>query len=240
LKRILTGLVDIIFPPRCLTCDFILDHHENLPVCPSCFSKIKFITSPICICCGIPFTGADESDHLCGDCIISKPAFSIARAVGHYEATLLDTIHNFKYRGKIAIGKILGQLMAEYEYPAFNISDFTLIMPVPLHSKRLRERGFNQSVILAKEIAGRHHIPLDFLTLKRYIYTEPQVNLGKKERESNVRGAFDVKGQEKTLNRKIILVDDVYTTGSTVEECARILMKKGATSVAVLTLARAV
>lgn len=240
MKRILTGLADIIFPPGCLTCDAILDDHKNLPVCPSCYSRIKFITSPVCTCCGIPFTGADESNHLCGDCIISKPVFSFARAVGHYEATLLEAVHSFKYRGKIAVGKTLGRFMAAYEYPGFNVSDFTLVMPVPLHSRRLRERGFNQSVILAREIAGRHHIPLDFLTLKRYIYTEPQVNLGKNERESNVRGAFDVVDPGKVVNKKIILVDDVFTTGSTVQECARILIKKGAASVAVLTLARAV
>ncbi len=240
MESILTGLADVIFPPRCLTCDIVLDHHENPPVCSLCYSKIKFITSPICICCGIPFTGADESNHPCGDCIISKPAFLFARAVGHYEATLLDAVHNFKYKGKIATGKALGQLMAQYEYPAFNISDFTLIMPAPLHARRLRERGFNQSVILAKEIAGRYNLPLDFLTLRRYIHTEPQVHLGKKERESNVRGAFDVKDPGKILNQNIILIDDVYTTGSTVKECSRILMKKGAASVAVLTIARAV
>jgi len=240
LKRILTGLADLIFPPRCITCDTILDHYENLPVCPACLSKIKFITSPLCSCCGIPFFGADESDHLCGDCIISKPAFTVARAVGHYESTLLEAIHNFKYRGKITFGKIMGRLMAEYKSPNFNISDFTLIIPVPLHSKRLRERGFNQSVILAREIVRILPIPMDFLTLKRYTYTEPQIHLGKKERESNVRGAFMVTDPDKIKDRKIILVDDVYTTGSTVKECARMLMKNGAQTVAVLTLARAV
>jgi ComF family protein len=240
LKRILTGLSDIIFPPRCLTCDIILDHHENLPVCPTCFEKIKYITSPLCNCCGIPFSGADKSDHLCGDCTISKPAFSFARAVGHYDTTFLEAIHSFKYRGKIAYGKILGRLMAQYNYPAINIPDYTLILPVPLHLKRLRERGFNQSVILAREIARRFSTPLDFLTLKRYIYTEPQINLGKKERELNVRGTFKVTDPERITNQKILLVDDVYTTGSTVKECARLLLKEGASSVAVLTLARAV
>lgn len=240
MKRILTGLADLIFPPGCLACDAIIDHHENLPICPSCFSKIKFITSPLCVCCGIPFSGTDESNHLCGNCLISKPSFSFARAVGIYEATFLEVIHKFKYRGKIAVGKIMGRLMAEYDCPSLRISEFTLIMPVPLHSKRLRERGFNQSVILGREIARRFLIPLDFLTLNRHIDTVSQIHLGKKERESNVRGAFEVTHPEKISDRKIILVDDVYTTGSTVRECARVLMKNGATSVAVLTLARAV
>jgi ComF family protein len=240
LKRLLTGLADIIFPPRCLTCDTIIDHSENLPICPSCFSKIKFIKAPLCVCCGIPFSSTDESNHLCGNCLISKPSYSFARAVGYYEATFLEAIHKFKYQGKIAVGKIMGRLMAEYDYPSLSLSEFTLIIPVPLHVKRLRERGFNQSVILAREIAKKFLIPLDFLTLKRYIYTNSQIHLGKKEREENVRGAFEVTHPEKISDKKIILVDDVYTTGSTVKECTRVLMKNGATSVAVLTLARVV
>jgi ComF family protein len=104
----------------------------------------------------------------------------------------------------------------------------------------LRERGFNQAVILAREISNRFSIPLDFLTLRRHVFTEPQVNLGKDRRTANVRGAFVVKDGKKIQGQKIILVDDVYTTGSTVKECAGALMKHGAAEVAVLTLARAV
>lgn len=240
MKSLLTGLADIIFPPRCLTCDTILDHHGKFPVCPTCSSRIKFIKSPLCTCCGIPYYGADISNHLCGDCSISKPAFIAARAVCHYETTVLEAIHNFKYKGEIASGKILGRLMASYDYPDIDIRNFSLVMPVPLHSKRLRERGFNQAVILAREIAGMFTIPLDFLTIKRYIHTEPQIHLGKKERASNVRGAFNVTKQDRVRKQKIVLVDDVYTTGSTVKECCRVLMENNAEEVAVLTLARAV
>jgi len=240
LKHVLTGLADIVFPPACLTCGAIFDHPEGLPFCPSCLSKIKFITSPLCVRCGMPFIGTTGTDHDCGDCIISTPMFSSARAVGHYEDILLDAIHDFKYKGKSSLGKILGRWMSEYNYPSFNISSFTLIIPVPLHPKRLKERGFNQSVLLARELSGRFSIPLDIFTLKRQVCTEPQVHLGKKERESNVRNAFIVSDSKKISNQKIILVDDVYTTGSTVKECARILLKEGALTVGVLTLARAI
>lgn len=130
--------------------------------------------------------------------------------------------------------------MAEFEYSDFNITDYSVIMPVPLHPKKLRARGFNQSLILAREISKYFSLSLDFLTLKRHIYTEPQINLGKKERELNVRGVFSVTHPHKIQGQKIILVDDVYTSGSTVKECARILMKNKADKVAVLTLARAV
>ena len=130
--------------------------------------------------------------------------------------------------------------MAEYAYPSFNISENSLIVPVPLHPKKLRERGFNQSLILAREISKKFAILLDFMTLRRHINTEPQISLGKKERESNVHGAFSVTEPEKIKGQRIILVDDVYTSGSTVKECARVLMKNKAAAVVVITLARAV
>jgi ComF family protein len=223
-----------------LTCDTICDHQTNTLFCPPCFSKIHFIRSPLCPCCGIPFTGGDGGNHICGDCIVSKSAFSVARAVGRYETTLLEAIHRFKYNRKISIGEILGKLMAEFEYPAFTISDYSLIIPVPLHPKKLRERGFNQAVILAREISRSFSLLLDFETLRRHIYTEPQISLGKKERERNVHGVFSVTDPGKIKGKTIILVDDVYTSGNTVKECARVLMKNKAAAVAVLTLARAV
>lgn len=130
--------------------------------------------------------------------------------------------------------------MAEFEYSDFAISDYSLIMPVPLHPKKLRQRGFNQSVILAREISKRFQVTLDFLTLRRHTYTEAQINLGRKDREENVKGVFSVTDSEKIHGQKIILVDDVYTSGSTAKECTRVLMQNKADSVAILTIARAV
>jgi ComF family protein len=130
--------------------------------------------------------------------------------------------------------------MAEFPYPTFDIMDYSLIMPVPLHTRRLRQRGFNQAVILAREISRRFSIALDFSNLKRVVFTESQARLGREEREINVKAAFAVAEPEKITGQKIVLVDDVLTTGSTVEECARALLKHKAEQVAVLTLARAV
>jgi ComF family protein len=130
--------------------------------------------------------------------------------------------------------------MAEFAYPLFNIPENSLIVPVPLHPKKLRERGFNQSLILAREISKKFTVSLDFMTLRRHINTEPQISLGKKERESNVHGVFSVTDPGKIKGQRIVLVDDVYTSGSTVKECARVLMKNKAAAVAVITLARAV
>lgn len=239
MNRFLQGLADLVFPPRCMACSVLLAGPRDEPFCPACFALIRFVASPLCPCCGIPLSGAG-ADHLCGDCLLFPPPYSLARSVARYEAVLLDAIHAFKYKGKITTGEILGKMMADHVYPGFNIADYSLIVPVPLHLRRLRERGFNQAVILAGEISKRFSLPMDFLTLKRQGFTEPQVSLGKDQRRINVKGAFIVRDGKKIEGRKIVLVDDVYTTGSTVKECAHVLMKHKAAEVAVLTLARAI
>lgn len=239
MKRVIQGLGDLVFPPRCMACGIMLTGPGGESFCSPCFSLIRFIVPPMCSCCGLPMAG-DGAGHLCGDCILSRPPYAIARSVARYEAVLLDAIHIFKYKGKIAAGEVLGKMMADHVYPGLSIADYSLIIPVPLHTKRLRERGFNQAVILAREISKRFSIPHDFLTLRRHVFTQPQVSLGKDRRTENVRGAFTVKNEKKVKGQKIILVDDVYTTGSTVGECAGVLMTHGAAEVAALTLARAV
>ena len=131
-------------------------------------------------------------------------------------------------------------MMADHAYSGFTIADYSLIVPVPLHPKRLRERGFNQALILAREVSKRFSLPLEFLALERHKFTEPQVHLSKEQRLENVRGAFAVRKNKRIEGQRVILVDDVYTTGSTIKECAGTLMRSGAADVAVLTLARAV
>ena len=170
---------------------------------------------------------------------MSNPPFTIARSLARYEKTLLDAIHHFKYNKKIEIGESLGKMMTQYNYDSLDITDHSLLMPVPLHILRLKKRGFNQALILAKHIARKFSLPVDFTTLIRHVDTKPQVNLGKSERRRNIKGAFTVSQEEKIRGEKILLVDDVYTTGSTVRECSRVLIEKGAKKVSVLTLARA-
>ena len=177
---------------------------------------------------------------MCGDCLLAGPVFSVARALGQYDRVLMDVIHRFKYGGKVSLGERLGEFMAENSYPALAVADYSLIMPVPLHPRRLRQRGFNQSLILAREISRRFSRRLDFLSLRRIVFTEPQVGLGKERRERNLRGAFRVDDAGRIKGEQIILVDDVYTTGSTVKECALTLMNSKAEKVAVLTLARTI
>ncbi len=235
---LLAGLADLIFPPKCIQCGVLLKISRAHSFCRDCFSEITFIRSPICPCCGRPIQSEAEEDHLCGQCIASEPCFSVARAVGIYEKVLLEAIHRFKYKRDFKVGNALGKLMAFYTFPLFEPRSYDLIMPVPLHRKRLRQRGFNQAVILAKEIAGHYGLELETAVLKRRKHTLPQFDLGRSERGQNVKDAFEVRRKDKLEGRRVLLVDDVYTTGSTIRECARTLMEAGAEEIAVLTLAR--
>lgn len=230
------GLTDLLFPPRCLACENTPG--GDTPFCHECASRITFIGDALCPSCGIPFGTTGGERHLCGDCIVLSPPFSLARALGVYESILMSAIHRFKYGGKIAVGNALGDIMASREYDSLHITGYDLIIPVPLHPSKLRRRGFNQALILARRIAKKYRIPLDFTTLRRTKPTPAQVELSGDDRRKNVRGAFAVETKRAVEGRRVLLIDDVYTTGSTVKECARVLMRARASEVAVLTLAR--
>ena len=240
MHEILAGIIDCVFPPRCITCGTLLEACRPLPFCPDCYGGIRFIHSPLCPRCGLPFPAVEGTDHLCGECLAAEKPYAVARSVGLYEGTLLKAIHLFKYKGKIGIGRILGALMADFAGSLWDMKAFSLVLPVPLHKSRLRQRGFNQAVILARVLAKRFTLPLDFMALRRHLLTAPQVGLGREDRLTNVRGAFSIHKPAKVAGRRILLVDDVYTTGSTLSECASILMRADAEAVAALTLARAV
>ena len=254
LQKLSKALLDAIFPHTCFICGTYdrfdpLERNDNLCVveqitspyfCPSCRKNIHAIDSPLCVQCGLPFISRHGEDHLCGDCIDNKRYFRIARAFGIYDGTLLKGIHLLKYGKKTRLAGPLGMLLQETFSRFWDKQMIDLIVPVPLHIKRLRNRGFNQALLLFSKWAAIDGIPYDPRVIKRPKRTIPQTNLSRKERKKNVRGAFEIRSPVAIKGKRIILVDDVYTTGSTVNECARILMKGGAAVVDVLTLARAV
>ena len=176
--------------------------------------------------------------HACGECIQTSPYFDKAISAGPYKDTLAEAIKLFKYKKKIHIGKALAEeVMKRFSKENPPVS---LLIPVPLHPKRLREREFNQSAIIASVISSRFEISMLTDVLLRQRYTKPQVELGFRERKENVEGAFTIQNKEAIKGRNIILVDDVFTTGSTVNECAKVLKKNGADKVYVVTIARMV
>lgn len=229
---------DTLFPPLCLACSKVLSTGAQEIFCPDCLSQITFISGGLCPVCGIIFPDSPAGNHLCGNCLENKPWFTSARAAVAYDGVILDAIHQFKYGRNMTTGAALASFLAGFNFADQDLDSFDVIVPVPLHIKRLRERGFNQSLILARALGEKHELNVDFSSLKRCKMTFTQTGLHKKEREMNIAGAFVANSPGKFREKKLILVDDVYTTGATINECAKTLVQAGASQVAVITLAR--
>ena len=216
-------------------------------LCPACTSGFLPVESPQCSRCGMVFKSRKGEDHVCGECMDSPKRFQIARSAGIYKDALMAVIHCFKYKGKTQLARPLGTLLFTAFINFWDKMSMDLIVPVPLHVKKMRMRGFNPSFLLVKDwvrITEILHvefanIPIDITVLKRRRWTEPQTGLGRKERLANIKNAFHIRNGSKIKGKRILLVDDVYTTGATVNECAKVLLKGGAGQVDVLTLARA-
>ena len=242
--NIINAIIEIIYPPRCLICERFLGDHKvrkdqyDILICQDCFNGFSEITSPLCPICRKPFESEVEEDHICEDCLRKKPFFDALGAPYLYEGGFMKGIHHFKYGGKTHMAGSLGPLLASFAKRWLKKKDDCLMMPVPLHPKRLRERGFNQSLLLARHVAGELCTELDFLTLRRVKNTKPQTSLHRDERRKNVSRAFEVMERDVVKGRRIILVDDVATTGSTLNECARVLKRSGSGEVLCLVLAR--
>ncbi len=228
-----------LFPPQCHCCETFLEEGEQ-GVCRGCFSKIRWIEPPFCTICGVPFLSGEIESHPCGACLTRRRYFTIARALGYYEGPFRETIHRWKYEEKNCLTRFFGEKLAEGFRRYWDVESFDLLLPVPLHPCRLRERGFNQALLLVRELNRSTRIPYSKKLLRKKILTPPQVHLSRAEREKAVRGSFDLQREEEVEGKLILLVDDVYTTGSTVNECARVLRKAGAKQIDVLTLAHAI
>ena len=227
---------DLILPESCIICKNRTS--REIILCLQCFKKIKIIKSSICPKCGLPYPLPKGEDHFCEKCLKNKVFFDKARQVGYYNGILKKTIAALKYNGKTYISSRLGKLMANKIAMEKKKIDYNFIFPIPLHIKKLKERGFNQGYLLAKEVGKILKIKVEFKNLSKILENPSQINLSKNERKKNVRGIFYLKNPAQIKNKKILLIDDVYTSGATVNECARMLKQGGATEVDVLTLAR--
>jgi ComF family protein len=239
MEGIVKGLIDLIFPPLCAFCGTPLTEDGQGEICPCCLGNIRFISPPICPTCGLPFPMEVGEDHLCGQCLRTNWHFGIARAFGLYEGTIREAIHLLKYGGKAFLARHLAGLL-DKGYPFIDYASYDLLVPVPLHRKRLRERGFNQALLLGNAIGRGVGVSCTGFALKKIRWSAPQIHLSPKEREENVKGSFGVANPAEVRGKRVLLIDDVMTTGSTVNECARELLKAGAGEVDVFTLARAI
>jgi len=228
-------VLDFFCPRPCLNCQEIIPPQTPGLLCPDCLAALPLLPRPRCPRCGAPFRSPMVSDHLCHACLRQPPPFNRARAAGFYDGFILEAIHRLKYQRQVLYAKFLGQIMVREPDISAMLADAQLLVPVPLHPRRLRWRGFNQALLLAKHLS---HLPVAPEVLIRRRPTLPQVGLSSQERLVNVKNAFAVTAPQEVNGRNIVLVDDVYTTGATIRECARVLRRAGAARLEVITVAR--
>jgi ComF family protein len=241
LARVYESIVNAVFPRSCVGCGLSRKNGGDY-LCGLCRGDIFVIDDPICDTCGIP-TDIDydypAEGFECGWCRKDGYRFDRARSLGLYDSVLKELIHFYKYRNQPGVVDEIEPLLRNYfgscreEYQGYSVAS------VPLHVKKLRERGFDQSFVLAHKIAEILGLPLLTRPLKRIRETSPQTRKNRAERLKNVRNAFEVASPEAVFEKNILLIDDVFTTGSTVNEVSRVLKKARASSVQVFTLARA-
>jgi ComF family protein len=236
-RMALHGVADLLLPPVCIACRARIGSHGLL--CGDCFAKLDFIVQPLCARLGVPVPYDAGAPYLSAAAIAAPPVYDRARAVARYSETMRDLIQSFKYRdrqeGLSLFGRWLARAGAEL------LSDADLIVPVALYRARLWWRRFNQSAMLAQGLSRETGVPADCFVL-RVRQTASQVGLSTEQRKRDVAGAFKVEASRAAAvkGKTIVVVDDVVTTGATVEACARVLKRAKAARVDVLTLARVV
>ena len=237
--QLMRRAVRFLLPTECAVCRTPLTDDPIPHFCSDCWNTIVLPSHSHCSRCDRPFVSPVATvyspTHMCYSCSERPPSYTKAWTLYPYQSPLRDAICLFKYRGKVSLAASLARLMID-RLPALDSID--LIMPVPLHAGRLREREFNQSLLLADRI-GRHLcMPVSCADLIRTVPSPAQTTLSRKERLKNLRGAFAVTRPESIVGKRILLIDDVFTTGATVNECAKTLRKAGSGDVFALTLGR--
>ena len=225
--------LDFALPPRCAGCGIIVaDVHS---FCTDCWTQVEFLGESGCTTCGLPLeaTAADT----CGVCLAKPPRIARTRAAVAYGDLSRGLAIRLKYGRKVAIARTMARYMAPL---VANAADQPLLVPVPLHRSRLWQRGFNQSALVARELASTLSLTADSLALRRLKRTPPLKGMSSVQRRKTVAAAFKVADRSKVAGRTVILIDDVLTTGSTAEACARTLQRAGAARVELITWARVV
>jgi ComF family protein len=230
------ALLSLLYPSHCAKCG--ADTEGDACLCADCAATARKIEAPFCQRCSEPFDGAIDGAFTCSNCADRTLHFDCAVARYLSRGVVRDFIHRFKYDRHFYLRHTLAGWMAEaLEDERIRARPIDALVPVPLHSARFREREFNQADVLAKLLAKRSGVRL-LTALKRIRYTTTQTRLDRHERMENLRNAFRVRHTSEVQSRHLVLVDDVFTTGSTVDECARVLREAGAASVRVVTVAR--
>ncbi len=229
----INNLLNLLFPQKCPTCSGPSKTHIHSPFCTTCWASIRPYTGAACDCCGLPLSS--PLAKTCSECMSVPPAYNSLRSFGLHKGALRTAIHHLKYKRQRRLANPLGKLLLAMDLPKTD-----LVVPVPLHPERLYRREFNQAALLAGEVAKNKAIDLDLNGLIKTDNTPPQVGLRRRERIRNERNAFGLTEKHGFNNMRILLVDDVCTTGTTIRACSNVLMDAGAKSVHAVTLARSV
>lgn len=234
--HLIKNLMDLLFPPVCAVCRVRIDIRQHRSFCSKCAEGITYLRQPVCRVCGMELAGGEDREYLCGECLRNPPSFSLARSLVRYEPAVRQLLQRLKYAGDTSVIPGLTALIRGGE--CFDFLDCDRIIPVPLHVERFRTRGLNQARLLAGLFFPEKKQVIHSNWLIRTRNTTAQTKLGGIARRKNMHDAFQVSRESKLEKKVICLVDDVFTTGTTVNECAKVLLQHGALDVKVLTLAR--
>lgn len=228
--------LDLVYPRSCAGCG--VNMSEPGHICWECLRESEKVTRPFCEKCGDPVDGLVEGSYECSWCVKNRPHFVYARSVFRHKNSILRIVHELKYAGGVHLVGEMAELMAAAVRSLFSSLRFDVVVGVPLFPRRERERGFNQGALLADAVAGKLGVESFNRVVVRVRDTNSQTELKSRERAANVKGAFSVAYPDWLLSKHVLLVDDVMTTGATVNEVSKVMMRAGAASVHVITLAR--
>ena len=237
LPILLQSLVDYALPPRCPICGATVDSDNRF--CLSCWRQLDFLSTPWCTACGLPFAFDHPDDSRCAKCLVEPPHHDGVRAVVRYDDRSSLIAMRLKYGTRLGLAKLIADHLQKF---VEECSHSTIIVPVPLHPTRLWRRGFNQSVVIGRELAQGSGIPMDYGVIARCKITPPLRGMSGAQRKRTVGSAFvsSPDARERVAGKSVILVDDVYTSGATSNACARLLKKAGAEQVLVFCWARVI
>lgn len=227
-----------VYPEACQLCGERRAKPEDGLVCARCWTQVRFIKPPFCDRCGLPFDGAITATFECSNCRDLEWSFSSARSAVVAAGVVLETIHRYKYQQALWFEPFLADLLLREALPALREPAWDCVVPVPLYPAKERAREFNQAARLAAHLAAALKLPLHESALRRVLPTTTQTRLSREERAANVRRAFALRPDCPPFGRRVILVDDVFTTGATTSACAEVLLAAGAGEVCVWTVAR--
>jgi ComF family protein len=234
----LNAVIGFFYPEVCQLCEEHRAFTKDGFICSKCWSQVRFIRPPFCERCGLPFEGDITTTFECANCREMELHFSSARSAVVAKTAVLEIIHRYKYQRQLWFEPFLTDLLLREALPVLRNQKWDFIVPVPLHPVKEREREFNQAERLANHLSNATKIPLNEKLLHRVALTLTQTRLTKEQRAKNMRGAFAIRDKVKLNGERIILIDDVFTTGATTSACAKVLRAAGAGDVCVWTVAR--